>query len=808
MDERVQARPLDKGMGVAIGRRTVFRPSDEEDMGRVADRVAYGNASLSPESVTLDERLMLRNAIATGALITSGRHLQHGDDTQATRPMEVFTNCSSAAASFAKFYLLLNGSGVGRSYDDHMMAVDWDKAPKLKLVMSESHQDYPRTNAQLVRYGIEFGVLPFGSKYDGLTTSQLDAVKAFRDEMIDTTLAAFTTPEERESDIHAGGYHWKAFRVPDSREGWARALELYEAMAYSEQSDVTLILDFSDVRPNGAPIGGMQDRPASGPLSVMRAFDNIRRHVVGKGMDLWKQAMYVDHYLSVEVQVGGARRAARMSTKSYKDNGAFEFVRIKADNGLWTSNNSLVVDAEFWDAVAKVQHAAEVHSHMDHADIVKLVETSFDEFTLRCWHLFNAATESMWVNGEPGFINGDKLESVETGKARERQVHTDGSGFGSLRYRATYAAGLLQDVENRGITCDFPMITNPCGEIELHVNGAYCVIGDLAPFNAIPFDYTGRVAGILSEDEMRDWDLSILESAELCSRFLIRVNMMDSLYRAEVERTNRIGVSLTGIHEWAWFRYGFSFRDLIDERKSAEFWNFVGMLSQHAKDAADSYAMELGVELPHTITTIKPAGTTSKLYGLTEGAHLPARRQYVRWVQFKGQKDEAGGWMADADPLLSRYEDKGYPVRELTTFPGMSIVGFPTVPLVCRLGMGDDLVTASEATPEEQYQWLRLLEKYWIGGSRGNSISYTLKVLTDRCDLDDFKRLIVANQPLIRCASVLPTKPDHEMGFEYLPEEEVGLDAFKAIVDHIHDDDLRQEIDMNTLLCASGACPI
>ena len=31
------------------------------------------------------------------------------------RNMEVFTNCATAIASFAKFYLLLNGSGVGRS---------------------------------------------------------------------------------------------------------------------------------------------------------------------------------------------------------------------------------------------------------------------------------------------------------------------------------------------------------------------------------------------------------------------------------------------------------------------------------------------------------------------------------------------------------------------------------------------------------------------------------------------------------------------------------------------------------------------
>lgn len=70
------------------------------------------------------ERARLRNAIASGALLTAGRHLQHGDAAQSERNMELFTNCATAIASFASFYVLLNGSGGGRSYDDELIAVD------------------------------------------------------------------------------------------------------------------------------------------------------------------------------------------------------------------------------------------------------------------------------------------------------------------------------------------------------------------------------------------------------------------------------------------------------------------------------------------------------------------------------------------------------------------------------------------------------------------------------------------------------------------------------------------------------------
>ena len=71
-------------------------------------------------------------------------------------------------------------------------------------------------------------------------------------------------------------------------------------------------------------------------------------------------------------------------------------------------------------------------------------------------------------------------------------------------------------------------------------------------------------------------------------------------------------------------------------RRSGRCWR---RLSEAAKQEGDAYADELGRVRPTTVTTVKPAGTTSKLFGLTEGAHLPARRQYLRWVQFKGVRD-------------------------------------------------------------------------------------------------------------------------------------------------------------------------
>jgi hypothetical protein len=780
------ARALDPGMGVAVARRTVFRDSDAEDFGRVADRVASGNMALLGTAADPVEQARLRNAIATGALITSGRHLQHGDPDQPRRNMEVFTNCATAISSFALFYLLLNGSGVGRAYDDELIAVDWGNAPRVLLHLSPAHADWPDTREALHHLGTEFGLLPWGTALDAFSEAQEAEIRAWmaREFLADPAAA----PADAIRHVLA-----------DSREGWGQAVELLESLAFAGARDRTLLLDFSAIRPRGAAIGGMQGRPASGPLSLMRAFVNLRHDVLeparhrapeNEALAPWEQALLVDHHLSVEVQVGGARRAARMATKSWRDPGILRFIRAKSEGGLWTANNSVMVDAEFWEGVRAARAGSDLPPHR-HALAV-----------------FEEATRCAWINGEPGFINGDRLEDHRTGAARRKPVHEDGRDLRSTRYAATHAVPLLAELSRRARDARFPVTTNPCGEITLHVTGGYCVIADFAPLLACPEELSRIAPGAVPAAVARAWDARVEDSVRLGVRFLMRANLMDALYGEEVRRTNRMGIGPTGLHEWAWMRWGLGFDDLLDEARAAPFWAMLERLSEAAKEEGRAYAAELGLAAPMTVTTVKPAGTTSKLFGLTEGAHLPARRQYLRWVQFKGTRDATGRWVSDSDRLLPEYEARGYPVRGTRSFPGMSIVGFPTLTLIQRLGIGERLVTAPEAPPEDQYRWLSLLERYWIGAELGNQVSYTLKIYTDRHDLEAFRTLLLEHQPHIRCCAILPSRPDAELGYEYLPEEEVPPERFAAIVDGIQDPALHEAVDVAHLACAAGVCPI
>lgn len=762
-------REFHPGMGQAVAERTILRKDESgrwETWKDVAHRVALGNALLQPPVTTGvggNEYGLLRKHIAKGSILMSGRHLQHGDVSQPRRTKEVFTNCSTSAASFLSFYLLLAGSGVGRCYDDELMLVDWDCAPTLRVVLSHEHPDFDWSAHESVRDALH--------KYGPNSKNVM----------------------------------W--FEVPDSREGWAQALEILETGAHDKvHKDKMLVLDFSKVRPKGQPIGGMQGRPASGPVSLMNAFMKAAS-LKGSGLPLWKQAMYVDHYFSECVLVGGARRAARMSTKSWRDPGVIDFIRIKRpiefdglspeevvakrrekqlDSFLWSSNNSVTVDKEFWLLLELPRKSKDFMKPLArHARRVwkEIVNCSYADGT-----------------GEPATINVDKLVRDDTGWTELAKGSWAGSRTFQVRDETEV---MLARLARRALKMRHNMIVNPCGEIVLCVLGGFCVIADVVPFHC---------------DSLEE----VEEAFRVATRALIRVNTMDSIYHKESMRTNRIGVGITGVHEFAWKFFQVGFRDLIDpdmeaaaemwyqprgtmnaRTRAAWFWKTLEQNAKAVEDEAERYSKKLGVVMPHTLRTIKPSGTVSKLFGLTEGWHLPAMRYYMRWVQFRSD-----------DPLVAKYEKLGYPVRKLRVYEGTHIVGFPTAPVISELGMGDELVTAQEATLEEHYAWLKLGEKYWIGEDRGNQISYTIKYDPKKVTLQEYGRLLKEHQQHVKCCSVLPLD---ENSYEYLPEEAVTREQYDVAVKRIQsaavEDYLtmlrgKEHIDFAHVDCENGACPI
>src|SRR5690606_967250 len=126
------------------------------------------------------------------------------------------------------------------------------------------------------------------------------------------------------------------------------------------------------------------------------------------------------------------------------------------------------------------------------------------------------------------------------------------------------------------------------------------------------------------------------------------------------------------------------------------------------------------------------------------------------------------------------------------------------------------LITAPEATPEQQYQYLRLLEKYWIRGveadgvtplpETGNQVSFTLKYFPERVTYDDFKRTLLAGQSSVRCCSVMPSADTS--GYEYQPEQPVSRAEMDVILARIKNPGIKEDVGFEHVDCGSGACPV
>lgn len=705
-----------EGMPLSLFENKYARKKDNGEYTTWAERltdVMEGNWELheDPEEGGLVEKYLADKKLSVelarnGIIPLAGRHLQHGEPGQnKNKTGEYFTNCSTAMCSFIKFWLLMKGSGVGRSYDSDLAIVNWDYCPDVRVVLSPSHPDFD--------YSWMESLFEAKDKYPS----------------------------------HQDKYRW--FEVEDSAEGWVKVIEILETASFQQtHKDKLFIFDFSKNRAKGEPIKGQQNRPSSGPAPFMNAVTKIMT-VKNTGMAPWKQSMWIDHYLADTVALGGIRRSARIATKWWEDSDIFDFINIKRSGNLFTANNSVAVDDVFW---------AQCQDPRTHA-----------------YRVLNAIMGAQYLDctGEPAILNLHNMSWDSTGSQYITPKTLLSQAMRKKMDVHPKTMGMIEALLKVTKTKKYPFLVNPCGEIVLSMWGGYCIIGEVN----------------LSRTE----NIEEAKSAvRLLTQSLIRVNKMRFLYEGEVKRTNRIGVGLTGIHEFAYKFFGASVKDLV-QNPDHEFWGVLATLRDVAVAESVEYAKYLGVKAPHTVCTIKPSGTISKVLNVTEAAHPPAFDYYLRWVQLN-----------EADPQLESLRQRGYPTKDVSAhYKSTHIVGFPTKQPIVDLAE-DNLVLAGDLTLQEHYTWVMLLEKHWLG-PKGNQVSYTVKYDPNKVDWEEYSNSTLNYLQKVRCCSVMPQEDTSK--YPYLPEQRISKEEYYRLMDTINSVD-KEVYDNDALACASGACPI
>ncbi len=295
-----------------------------ESWAETVKRVVRGSLSyMSRELWTVDEDVRLFNLIYNFKAIPAGRHLWVTGTSASTFSKNCWAASFGSRTSSHFAFLasrLLEGGGVGSNYSKDLLSVTQPITGTVNLafVLDESHPDFDRVATVA------------GERLNQTSRTVNDSV---------------------------------LLHVDDSREGWVETWRSTIDLATDTDGLTNVVIDLNSVRPYGALLktfGGT----ASGPDALVRSLIGITdvtnavaastllgRHLRGL------EAMAIDHALAGAIQAGGARRSARMSIMSWKDEDIFEFIHAKEDHQThWTTNISVEIDDDFHVALLTTDH--------------------------------------------------------------------------------------------------------------------------------------------------------------------------------------------------------------------------------------------------------------------------------------------------------------------------------------------------------------------------------------------------------------------------------------------------------------------
>lgn len=525
-----------------------------------------------------------------------------------------------------------------------------------------------------------------------------------------------------------------SFPVEDSREGWSDSLvDLLGTYYLEDVKHQDRVYDVSRVRKEGSRLKTFGGR-ASGPLPLAIMLREVSEVMNGHYGDVLSGigAMEIDHAIAQCVVSGGNRRSARMAMMHWNDWQIDEFLVAKKGGGHWTTNISVVVDDEFWEC-----------AWVDAPDITECQDFKVHKAS---WVLKEIA-QGMLHNGEPGIWNYSKSQEGEPNEV---------------------------------------IATNPCGEITLEA-WENCNLGhvNLDRF-AVEYSYPNG-------DSIMTWDIRGLEDAhKLMTRFLIRAtygDVNDSKQATILARNRRIGVGHLGFAS-AVAKLGIKYSECTTDSRVS---GMLEMMAWEVDIAASEYCHQLRIPVPVKKRTMAPTGTIAKGPGVTEGAHPPFAKYFIRRIRFSIVDPDQ--WATCMD-----YANRGFLVEPDAVAAETMVVSIPTKDILldevaAKWGpeRAEELVQSpAELTLQDMLNVQAMYQDLWAD----NAVSYTANIDPQKYSVADLTQLLTEYGPELKGSTVFP-----ELSFVQAPYERLTKEEFEAFeVSETND-----SVDEN---CATGACPV
>ena len=317
--------------------------------------------------------------------------------------------------------------------------------------------------------------------------------------------------------------------------------------------------------------------------------------------------------------------------------------------------------------------------------------------------------------------------------------------------------------------------TNPCGEILL-ADGGLC---NLVEFNVSAFDWStleGRRAAYRA--------IRLLARAnyrQTCVR--LKDGVLSDKWHETQDFLRLCGVGLTGIVEW------------MDKYHDLDYAAILQELRQHAVEAVDEMADELGLPRAKAVTTIKPSGTLGKLMDTSEGLHRPIGRYIHNWIKFNIN-----------DPTVEKLRGANYKVLPDPYEPTNSVIA--CIPVDNGAGKweisgGKEINNETALVQLERY---KLVMENYVDHNASVSITYSPE------EVPAIVEWLYSNWDTYVGVSFIlrqdNSKSAKDLGFPYLPQEVVSAMEYNIYTSSLLDVDFEGGEMLDIEECEGGACPV
>lgn len=278
-------------------------------------------------------------------------------------------------------------------------------------------------------------------------------------------------------------------------------------------------------------------------------------------------------------------------------------------------------------------------------------------------------------------------------------------------------------------------LVNPCGEIALE-NFELCNLAEVFP--------------------PRCKNIDVYYNALRFATFYASTVSLLPTHRAEtnavVARNRRIGVSISGVAQWASGEVNAEW----GEMNYTKMTKFLREGYKVVKSKNIELAESAGIPASIRVTTVKPSGSISLLAGVTAGVHYPVSRYAIRRMRIG----------ADS-PLVDSLKESGIPYEKDTYSDNTLVFSF-------AIDHGN-VRSAEEVSPWEQFSLVATMQRCYAD----NCVSATIYFDKEK-DGPDVEKMLAMYIPILKSVSMLP-HAGH--GYVQAPYEPITRERYLELKD-------------------------